>query len=146
MSQSVMRKKLFAIFKVKVTGRAHMIKTRLSTISSELLILRQPNLVWWYIIISRSVLWKKLNYCIQGQGHSKGSKCQCLSGWYLIIARNFVTKLGIVMHHHELGCQAKRLVSYLQDQSYSEGSSDENMTVSTIFSELLTPLLPNFVW
>ena len=27
---------------------------------------------------------EKLDYCIQGQGHSEGSKCQCLSGWYLL--------------------------------------------------------------
>ena len=30
----------------------------LSTISSELLTPQQPNLVWWYTIISQSVLWK----------------------------------------------------------------------------------------
>ena len=54
----------------------------LSTISSELLILRQPDLVWWYIIVSQSVLWKKLDCCFQGQGQSKGSKC--LSRWYLL--------------------------------------------------------------
>ena len=27
---------------------------------------------------------KILDYCIQGQGHSEGSKCQCLSRWYLL--------------------------------------------------------------
>ena len=32
----------------------------LSTILSELLIPWQPNLVWWYIIRSQSVLWKEL--------------------------------------------------------------------------------------
>ena len=46
------KKKLFAVFKVKVTVRAHMIKIWLSADSSDL------NLVWWYIIISQSVLWK----------------------------------------------------------------------------------------
>ena len=35
----------FAIFKVKVTARAHMIKMTVSTISSELLILLLPNLL-----------------------------------------------------------------------------------------------------
>ena len=47
----------------------------LSVLFSELWIPWQPNLVWWYIIISQSVLWKRKGYCIQGQGHSKGSKC-----------------------------------------------------------------------
>ena len=55
----------------------------LSAISSQLLIPLEPNWVWWYIIISQSVLWKKKDYCTQGQGHSEGSKCQCLSRWYL---------------------------------------------------------------
>ena len=40
-----------------------------------LLIPWQPNLVWLYIIISQSVLWKNMDYCIQDQGHSEGSKC-----------------------------------------------------------------------
>ena len=38
-------RKLFAIFKVAVTERAHMIKICLSTIPSELLIIQQPDLV-----------------------------------------------------------------------------------------------------
>ena len=58
------------------------------TISSELLTFWQPNLVWWYIIISQSVFWKKerkKDYCIRGQGHSKGPKCPCLSIWHLLL-------------------------------------------------------------
>ena len=35
------------------------------TVSSELLILQQPNLIWWYTIISESVLWKKLEFTTQ---------------------------------------------------------------------------------
>ena len=55
----------------------------LSTLSSELLIPWQPNFfLKWYVIISQSVLGKKLDYCIQGQGHSEGSKFWCLSRWY----------------------------------------------------------------
>ena len=56
----------------------------LSTVLSGLLIAWQPNLVLWYIVRSQSVLWKKLDYYIQGQGHSKGSKCLCLSRIYLL--------------------------------------------------------------
>ena len=64
-----------AVFNVKVTARAHMIKIWSSTIFLELLNPWLPNLVWWYIIISQSVLLKRKDCCIQGQGHSEGSKC-----------------------------------------------------------------------
>ena len=74
----------------------------LSAISFELLIPWQLNLVW-FAIISQRVLWKKLDDCIQGQGHSEVSKCQCLSR-YLLNRLTFTTKLGIVKHHHELEC------------------------------------------
>ena len=76
MNWSVMRgKKLFGIFKVEVTARVHLCQNMtLSTKSVELLILWQPNMVWWYIIIGHSVLWKKKkkDYYIQCQGHSDG--------------------------------------------------------------------------
>ena len=32
---------------------------------------------------------KKLDYCIQGQCHSKGSKCRYLSRWYFLNRRTF---------------------------------------------------------
>ena len=70
---------------------------------------------------------KTLDYCIQSQGPDDIFKT----------AKHLVTILGIVMHHHELGCCAKRLVCYFQGQGYSKGSYDQNMTVSTISSELL---------
>ena len=66
------RKKLFAIFKVKVTAKAHIIKIYDSFFSSsELLNLLQPNLVWLYIIISQSVLWKK-NWLLHSRPRSQG--------------------------------------------------------------------------
>ena len=46
------------------------------TISSEKLILLQPDLVCWFIIASQNISVKKMDDCIQGQGHSEGSKCQ----------------------------------------------------------------------
>ena len=55
-------------------------------------------------------------------------------------------KIGIVMHHLEPECHVKRLVCYFQDQGHSKGWYDQNMTVSTIFSELMICLLPNLVW
>ena len=60
-------------------------------------------------------------------------------------AKHFVNKLGMVMRHHKAECQAKRLVCCLQGQGHSKGLYDQNMTVSTISSELLILLLPNFV-
>ena len=56
-----------------------------------------------------------------------------------------VTKLGIVMHHHELESHATRLVYYFQGLGHSKGSYDQNMTVPTVFSELLILLLANLV-
>ena len=32
---------------------------------------------------------EKLVYCDQGQSHSKGSKCQCMSRWYLLNQQTF---------------------------------------------------------
>ena len=32
---------------------------------------------------------RKKDHCIQGQGHSEGSKCQCLSRWYLLHCPTF---------------------------------------------------------
>ena len=61
MSQSAMRKKertknYFVQGQGHSEGLYHQNAT-LSNISSELLISRPPNLAWWYIIISQSVLW-----------------------------------------------------------------------------------------
>ena len=83
MSQSVMWGKKIVFY---LQGQGHIKcsydqNMTLSTVSSELLIPCQPNLVCWYIIISQSVLWKKKDYCIQSRGHSKSSKCQ----WMFVI-------------------------------------------------------------
>ena len=70
---------------------------------------------------------EKVDYCFQGQGHSEGSKCRCLSRWYFLNAKHFVTKLGIVMHHNELECHAKKkVVCYFQGHGHSKGSYDQN--------------------
>ena len=84
MSQSVMenKTKLFATFKVKVTARAYMIKIWL-------ILLYLLN-CWFFGNQTFTIYHRKpeclagnLDYCIQGQGHSERSKCQCLSRWYL---------------------------------------------------------------
>ena len=56
MSQNVMWKDCFALTRVKVTVRAYIIKNIIFAICSELLILSQESLTWWYSIIR----WK---YC-----------------------------------------------------------------------------------
>ena len=73
MSQSVKRKKKKKFLFCYLQGQGHSEGSydpdvTLSTIFSELWIPWQPNLVWWYIIISQNVLWKKCDNCIQGQG------------------------------------------------------------------------------
>ena len=95
----------------------------LCTIFSELLIPWQPNLVWWYFIISQSVPRKKLDYCRQGQGHSEGSKCKCLSRWYLL--------------NHQAFC----FQTWYWDTSLCKSTYNQNMTVSTLSFELLILLL-----
>ena len=79
-------------------------------LSPELQIVLWPNLVWWCIIISCSVLWKIVLLCSRSR-----------TQWMLRLSLNvylnkifwkietFVAKLGTVMHHHEpVSC--KRIV------------------------------------
>ena len=43
-----------------------------------------------------------------------------------------VTKLGIVVHHHEPECHAKKFEFYFQGQGHRVGLYNQNITVSTI--------------
>ena len=92
----------------------------LSTVSSELLILWQPNLILWYTITSQSVLWKKKkkkkDYCIQGHGGSECSKCWCLSRKYLLNHWTFYQQTWYGDAYHERKCLSKWLVCSLQGQ------------------------------
>ena len=67
-----------------------------------------------------------------------------LSGWYLLNCSNFVTRLGMVVQHHDLEGHAERLVCWLQ--GHSEGLHLTKIWVSTVSSELLIPFQPNLVW
>ena len=69
---------------------------------------------------------------------------------------HFVTKFDMVMQHQELECHAGIVcvcvfvcvcvsVCYFQSQVHSEGLHEQNMALSTIFSELLIPWQPNLV-
>jgi len=57
----------------------------------------------------------------------------------------FVTRLGMVMHHHELEFNTKQFLCYVQGQGHSEGLYDPNVPISTISSELVVLLQPNVV-
>ena len=52
----------------------------------------------------------------------------------------FVTKLGLVMQHHEPECHAENLFHFLQSQGQSAGLYNQNMTISAISSKLLVRL------
>ena len=101
MSQSVSGGKKFAIFKVRVTARAHMIKTLLFLVY---LLNADSSATKLGLMIHHhrpECLLKKMNNCIQGP---------------------FVTKLGLVMHHHGPECHARRVVCCFQVQGHSGGS------------------------
>ena len=84
MSQSVMWKKN-CLLSSRSRSQQELIWLKYDsfTVSSKLLISWQSNLIWWYIIISQCLV-KKGDNCIQDQGHNEGSKCHCLSRWYLL--------------------------------------------------------------
>ena len=66
----------------------------------------------------------------------------CLDDIFFLITEYFVTKFGMVMWHHEPESQAEfffYLVCHCQSQGHSEDLYDQNMTLSSIFSELLIP-------
>ena len=69
---------------------------------------------------------KKIDYCNQGQGHSKGSKCQFCPDDICKTNKHFLTKLGIVMHHHEPECHANGgfAIFKFKVTADSKGSSD----------------------
>ena len=68
-----------------------------STIYFELPILLQLNLILLNFFMSQIVLWnKEMDWCVQGEGHSKTSKCQ----WMFVRMRN--AELFIIKWYHDL--------------------------------------------
>ena len=92
---------------------------------------------------------EKLDICIQGQGHSKGSVCQWMFVQIIfsepqnILLPNLVWWCSIMSQSVMWG---KKIVFYLQGQGHIKCSYDQNMTLSTVSSEPLIPLQPNLVW
>ena len=130
MSQIVFQKDCFAVFKVNVTFKDNILLNQiwLFNILSELLILLQLNLVWWYIITRWIVLWKDWIALLWFRSRSQ-------KGFRIPInvhldnvsstAEPSVTKLGMMMQHHGPKCHARRLVCCLQVQGHSEGSFNQ---------------------
>ena len=125
MSQIIFQRDWFTVSKVKV--KDHIIKLELSNLYSELLIFLHLNLVWWYIIISWIALWKDWIALLWSRSRKKRFKIAV--NVYLddisLTAEPFVTKLGMVMHHHGPECYARRLVYCLQVQGHSEDSYNQ---------------------
>ena len=100
----------------------HITNTLLSNIFSELLILLQLNLVWWYIIIRWIVLWKDWIALLWSRSRSY-ERFKIPMAVHLddisSTVEPFVTKLGMVIHHYEPDCLSKRFVCCLQDQGHN---------------------------
>ena len=108
----------------------HTIKILLSNISSELLILLQPDLVWWHIIIRWIVLWKDRIALLWSRSRSL-ERFKILVNVHLdnisSTAEPFIIEAGIVMLMHpcRAECHARRLVCCLPVQGPSEGSYNQ---------------------
>ena len=115
MRWSVMQKSSFTIFYVKVTVGACSVE----------------NLITMFKV--------KITAKIQNVS-------ECLSGWYLMNHRTFCnqTWYGGATSWARVSC-GKKIVCSLQGQGHSESSYDQNMTVSTVPSELLILRQPNLL-
>ena len=63
--------------------------------------------------------------------------------------QTFATKLGIMVHHHELEGHAGKKGIMFQGQGHSVGLFNQNMTISTISfisSKPMSFLQPNSIW
>ena len=121
-----MQKNWFIVFNVKVTLSGYIIKIRLF-----LLYLLNSWSVWnsivsWSVLLKNGITVFKDKVTVKVQNVT-------------------ISKFGMVMQHHELECHAEFCCCYFQGQGHSEGCNDQNMSLSTIFSELLIPWQPNLV-
>ena len=107
----------FSIFNVKVTARGLFNQNMtVFTTSSKLLVRLQPDLVCWYSIISRSVLWENGIAVFMVKVIVKVKiVSECLSGQYLL--NHFVRQTCMVMQHHKPKCHAEKLVHCVQCQA-----------------------------
>ena len=73
--------------KVKITARTRIIKIWLSPLWTVESLAATLGLMIHHL--KPECIVKFFFYCIQGQGHSQGSKWQCLSRWYLLNHQTF---------------------------------------------------------
>ena len=117
------------------------------TISSKLLVSLQPNLLWWYSIISWSVLWEIGLLCSRSRSQRRVRMLVnvCLDDIFWT-TEQFVTKPGMLMQYYKLKYHAEKLVYCVQCQGHNKGLYNQNMTISVVSSKLLVDLQPNSVW
>ena len=126
---------LVAIFKGKVTSQADMIKIWLFLLY--FLNCRLLGYQTWSDVASSEaqVSCEKL---VLLHTRSRSQRRVIMSMFvqmiFFLTTKHFVSKLGIVMHHHESECHAKRLVCCFQGQGHRKGSYDQNITISTVSS------------
>ena len=117
------------------------------TISSKLLVPLQPKLVWWYNIISQSVLGGNWITALKVKSQQKlkmlVNVCPDNIFWTTL---HFVAKPGMIMQHHKPKCHAEKMVHCVQCQGHSEVLYDQNMINSVVSSKQLVGLQPNLVW
>ena len=73
-------------------------------ISSEPQNILLPNLVWWCSIMSQSVMWGKIVYFLQGQGHSEALMIKVTLGL-------------MICHHKPVSCEKKKKKRLLHSRS-----------------------------
>ena len=140
-SQSVMQKKWFTVFNVKVTVRSYMIKIWLI-----LLYLLNSwsvcNQIWFDSTASQAGVSCGKTWLLRSI--PKSQQMFEMSVWPNVSVQ--YTKLGMVVYYHEAMCHTEKLVHYLQCQGHSKGLYNQNMTIFTMSSRLLVCLQPNLVW
>ena len=99
---------------------------------------------------------EKWDYCIQGQGHSKGknvsecpddifSVCPIVSAQYLLNYSTIFDQIWYGVYYHQAMCLAEKLVHHLQCQGHSKGLYNQSMTILVVSSKLLVSLRTNLV-
>ena len=120
MNQIVFRKDWFAVLR----SMSHVRITQLFNKLSELLILLQVNLVWWYIIMRWIVFWKDWIALLWSWSQKRFRIPVNVHLNISSAAELIVTEVGMVIQDHGPK-YARRLVSCLQAQGQSEGSFNQ---------------------
>lgn len=91
----------FSVFKVRELVRAHVLWS-VGPFQSSDPFATKAYLVWWYrSLYCWECLAKTLDCCVQGEGSYLSDICLHI---FSTVVVPFVTKLGMVIHHHEAEC------------------------------------------